>query len=167
VSLSSALDFHKGQGSLAARKYDSMDNESKERCVVAAGYFALRYMDGIQRSYHAGAAGSDKHTPLPPVNPGELAKRRANRFIVDVLEPQRLRMASIMTEADMHVTAVEHREHLRAIQCEDPLREAQQKQGSASSFKDSWVVCQDRFIRIEEFCGGLATVFPGPAVVES
>jgi hypothetical protein len=31
----------------------------------------------------------------------------------------------------------------------------------------SWAVCQNRFIRLQEFCGGLPTVFPGTAVVES
>jgi hypothetical protein len=167
VTCSSVLDFLKDQGSLAARKYDSLDNESKERCVFARGSFVLRLMDGIQRISHAGAAGSDRHTPLPPVTPGELAKLRTHRFIVDVLEPQRPRLASIKTEADIHVIEVEHRELLRAIQCEDPLREALQKQGSATSFKDSWAVCQNRFIHLQEFCGGLATVFPGTAVVES
>jgi hypothetical protein len=101
VTFSSALDFLKDQGSLAARRYDSMD-ESEERRVVATGSFVLRLMDGIQRIYHKGAAGSDKDTPLQPVTPGELAKLRTHRFIVDVLEPQRPRLASILTEADMH-----------------------------------------------------------------
>jgi hypothetical protein len=103
VTFSSALDFLKDQGSLSARRNDSMDNESKERCVVATGSFVLRLMDGIQRIYHAGAAGSDKHTSLPLETPSELAKLRIHRFIVDVLEPQRPRLASIMTEAGMQV----------------------------------------------------------------
>jgi hypothetical protein len=67
----------------------------------------------------------------------------------------------------MHVIEVEHRELLRARQCEDPLRKALQKHGSANSFIDSWAVCQNRFIRRHEFYGGLATVFPGTSVVES
>jgi hypothetical protein len=159
VTFSSALEFLKDQGSLAARRYDSMDNESKEGYVIATGSFVLRHMDGIQRIYHAGAAGSDKDTPLPPVTPSELAKLRTHRFIVDVLEPQLPRLASIMTKTDIA--------RRRAIQCEDPLREALQKQGSATSFKDSWAVCQNRFIRLQEFCGGLATAFPGTAVIES
>jgi hypothetical protein len=62
---------------------------------------------------------------------------------------------------------VEHRELLSAIQCEDPLREALQKQGSATSFKDSCAVRQNCFIPLQEFCGGLATLFPGTAVLES
>jgi hypothetical protein len=40
----------------------------------------------------------------------------------------------------MHVIEVENREILRAIQCEGPLREEMQKQGSATSFKDSRAV---------------------------
>jgi hypothetical protein len=94
VTFSSALDFLKDQWSLAARKYDSVDNDSMERCMVATGFFVLGLMDRIQRIYHAGAAGSDKHPPLPPVTPGELAKPRTHRFIVDILEPQRPRLAS-------------------------------------------------------------------------
>jgi hypothetical protein len=52
---------------------------------------------------------------------------------------------------------------------EDPLREALHKRGCATIlvFKDSWAICQNRFIRLQEFCGGLATVFPGTAVVQS
>jgi hypothetical protein len=53
------------------------------------------------------------------------------------------------------------------LQCADPLREALQKQCIATSFKDSSAVCQNRFICLQVFCGGLATVFPGTTVAKS
>jgi hypothetical protein len=135
--------------------------------VFASGSFVLRFMDRIQRIYHTGAVDSDKQTPLPPVTPRRTCEAPDTQVIIVVLEPQVPRLASTMTEANMRVIEAEHRELLRAIQCEDPLTEALQTQGSATSFKDSRAICQNRFTRLQEFYGGLATFFPGTAVVES
>jgi hypothetical protein len=52
---------------------------------------------------------------------------------------------------------------------EDHLREALQKRGSATNLVSKSFVLLVRavvFIRLQEFWGGLATVFPGTAVVE-
>lgn len=37
----------------------------------------------------------------------------------------------------------------------------------STSFEDGWKLAQDRFLTLREFCGGLATAFPGTSTVES
>jgi hypothetical protein len=61
----------------------------------------------------------------------------------------------------------EHREFLRAISSEKPLREALEKHPKSFAFSDAWAVSQRRFSMITELYGVLATVFPGTATVES
>ena len=36
-----------------------------------------------------------------------------------------------------------------------------------NSFEDGWKLAQDRFLTLREFCGGLATAFPGTSTVKS
>jgi hypothetical protein len=78
--------------------------------VFATGSFLLRFMDGIQRIYHTGAVDSDKQTPLPPVTPRRTCEAPHTQVIIVVLELQLPRLASTMTEANMRVIEVGHRE---------------------------------------------------------
>jgi hypothetical protein len=48
-----------------------------------------------------------------------------------------------------------------------PLREALENQQKSVGFSEAWAVCQGRFFKLREFCGVLATVFPGTVTVES
>jgi hypothetical protein len=38
---------------------------------------------------------------------------------------------------------------------------------SGADYDDAWVVCNGRFPKLEEFCGGLASIFPNTSTVES
>ena len=54
------------------------------------------------------------------------------------------------------------------LQSEDPYRDAIKSSTNGCSFIDGWkCIGSGRFGNLKEFCGGLATVFPGTATVES
>ena len=51
---------------------------------------------------------------------------------------------------------------------EDPLCNTIPKSKRSSTFEDGWkCIGRGRFEILKDFCGGLATVFPGTATVES
>ena len=62
----------------------------------------------------------------------------------------------------------QHRDLISAFRSEEPLRDAIKASTSTSSFVDGWkCIGSGRFEDLKEFCGGLATVFPSTATVES
>jgi hypothetical protein len=54
-----------------------------------------------------------------------------------------------------------------AIQDDTALREELEIQPSIVSFADGWRPLGVRFSKLRQFCGGIATVFPGTSTVES
>ncbi|XXQ34262.1 HAT C-terminal dimerization domain-containing protein [Plasmodiophora brassicae] len=50
---------------------------------------------------------------------------------------------------------------------EPTLRASLDGLDSSSAFDDSWKAVKDRFPILQQFCGGIATVFPHNAQVES
>ena len=54
-----------------------------------------------------------------------------------------------------------------AIKSERVLHGLVQKSTQKTSFEDSWKVLNGRFPLVEQFCGGIGTVFPGTSQVES
>ncbi|XXQ37519.1 DUF659 domain-containing protein [Plasmodiophora brassicae] len=61
----------------------------------------------------------------------------------------------------------QHRELCSAYTMEPTLRASLDGLDSSSAFDDSWKVVKDRFPILQQFCGGIATVFPHNAQVES
>jgi hypothetical protein len=56
---------------------------------------------------------------------------------------------------------------LVAYQSEEAFKNALENCGAATGFKEGWLLTGGRFPELQDFCGGLATVFPGTATVES
>ena len=68
----------------------------------------------------------------------------------------------------MEIIQEEYRELISAYRSEEPLRDAIKSSTSTASFIDGWkCIGSGRFEKLKEFCGGLGTVFPGTATVES
>ena len=77
-------------------------------------------------------------------------------------------MLSLKSQKDLEIIQEEHCELISAYRKKEPLHDAIDSSKSHSSFKDGWeCVGSGRFEHLKEFCGGLATVFPGTATVES
>jgi len=103
----------------------------------------------------------------PPVLPHELVKLRSYEFNAIVAEQTR-RLLCLKTECDLEIIQEEHRELISAYRSEEPLRDAINSSTSTDSFIDGWkCIGSGRFEKLKEFCGGLRTVFPGTATVES
>ena len=77
-------------------------------------------------------------------------------------------MLSLKTENELEIIQEQHRELISVYRNEEPLRNAIENSKSSSSFIDGWkCIGSGRFENLKEFSGGLATVFPGTAIVEA
>lgn len=115
---------------------------------------------------HSNNVGSAK--PLPPVLPHSLVKHRTAQ-ICELLRGYRSRLASAgwATEQIDHIET-DHRELLQAYRNEPPFKKAVDACSDAKTgFSEAWDLCLGRFRYLRHFVGGLASMFPNTATVES
>mmetsp|Transcript_25482 Transcript_25482/g.53099 ORF Transcript_25482/g.53099 Transcript_25482/m.53099 type:complete len:719 (+) Transcript_25482:100-2256(+) len=100
---------------------------------------------------------------VPPVVPCELIKLRSFEFnqIVNH-QARRFLCFDKNTNEELELIQEQHRELLSACRSEKPLREAIKDSAKNTSFNEGWkCIGSGRFEELKEFCGCLATVFPG------
>ena len=104
---------------------------------------------------------------VPPVLPSELVQLRSYEFN-EIVAQQARRFLCFKTQAELESLQEQHRELISAFRSEEPLRDAIQSSKDCSSFEEGWkCIGSGRFEELKEFCGSLATVFPGTSTVES
>ena len=103
-------------------------------------------------------------TIFPPVLPNQLVKLRGFEFNEIVSEQEeRIGIPEIVERIQN-----EHRQLLLAHRANETLQKAIEDSNDATSFEKGWEsVGNARFPALQKFCGGLASVFPGTASVES
>ena len=67
----------------------------------------------------------------------------------------------------MRLIEEDHKGLKRAISKETSLRQIFKEHDCHTSFSEGWESAKTRFLHLMAFSGGLVTVFPGTAVVES
>ncbi|KAI2506193.1 hypothetical protein MHU86_8228 [Fragilaria crotonensis] len=103
---------------------------------------------------------------LPPVLPHELVKLSAANFIRKIRQ-HAFRLEHRNTAAQIDIIADEHKILLYAYQSESVLKEGIDSLSSRSCFKDGWSLLGCRLPNLMEYCGVVATLFPGTSTVES
>ena len=99
------------------------------------------------------------------VLPYELVELCGYEFNEIVAKKSRL-FLYLKTRKELEILQEQHRELIFVYRSEDPLRDAIQKSKSSSTFEDGWkYIGSERFEVLKEFCGGLATVFLVPPLL--
>lgn len=110
-----------------------------------------------------------RQSDLPPVFPRDLVKLKGSDFAKMLRRHVSKLKASGWTEEKMEEIEREHRKMVAFFK-EDELVKAM-VEGSASSFKwsEAWKPFDEKLNvkNLEEFCGGLCTIFPSTATVEA
>lgn len=123
-------------------------------------------IDNIVVERNADNSASHGPSSLPPVLPHELVKISAAEFIRKA-RSQSTRLESYSSAAKIDVIADQHKELLRAYRSEPVLQSSIDSFNGKTSFEAAWGPLGSRFIDLCEFCGCIATIFPGTATVES
>ncbi len=78
-----------------------------------------------------------------------------------------LRLDHCYSSTQIDLVADEHKALIHAHRCELVLKDDIDSLSSSSSFKDGWSLLGVRFPNLMEYCGVVATLFPGTNTVKS
>lgn len=166
----SAMD---GLGMYIIETLDAMPAEDVSKIVAAVARMLVDAAAGIDDILGDGRDNEAVSDEVPPVMPFELAKVDTRSF-VKLLQTQRPRLLRKFSEQEIEDMSSEFVQFKRAAREEPVLAEAlkdseQQfnKSISRNDFAAGWGVVDNRFPTLQNFCGGLASVFPNTATVES
>lgn len=104
---------------------------------------------------------------LPFVTPQRLVHMRDTEFAAIITRFKARLQRHGMSEVAINVTEREFAELKTTYRCEPPIKAAISGNDDTTSFEDSGKALPGRFDRLQEFCGGIASVFPNTARVKA
>jgi hypothetical protein len=109
----------------------------------------------------------DDPTALPPVLPHEIVKLSAFQFLQKIRK-NTFRLDHRYSSSLIDVIADEQKALRHAYRTEPVLKDAIDQISGRSSFKEGWsAIAGARFQNLIDYCGVVATLFPGTSTVES
>lgn len=168
VPLSKVEEFVLGQASWVEDTLNRASEKDRRDLLVDVGLVFVVACEKIaeicvQRDSANGPITSDC---LPPVLPHELVKTTAADFI-RMVRRQSYRLERRYNVEHIDVIADQHKGLSRAYRRDEVLRAGIDACDARTPFDVAWKLLAPQYPDLVEYCGGLATVFPGTATVES
>lgn len=167
--LENVVSFIEDQGSFAKNCIAAMEDAEVESIAETIGQYLCGVISGLSKVVAVrGANAPTSEKQIGPCLPLSLSRIRASLFC-DLVQQQngRLKDAGWSQQAIEDIES-EHRLFLRAWREETSFKEAvEAKARDTTEYDELWSDCSARFPRLEEFCGGLAVIFPNTATVEA
>jgi hypothetical protein len=167
TSRESVRNFIADLGQFALSRFNSLDEDGKRAVEKYIGQMFILAIEGIAAISAERDGGNEaaKHK-LPNVLPRELMAIPPRKFIEVILQhTERLRRGrrqGLCIDLER-----EFKGFKEAARDDSSLAAALEKQLDTVSFSDGWEPLGHRFPKLRQFCGGIATVFPGMSTVES
>jgi len=166
-------DYMDDQGSRAqaccAKLIDEGQEDKVSYVLGELGKFVLDIiyaLDSLQaeRDDENGVA----HQEAPHVLPLHLVQMRPKDFVSQVLAPRLAQLRASWSPRDIHAIEQQHRSLYQAYAAESPTTTAIDGHTLRTPFNEAWsTVGSVEVTLLRRFCGGVATVFPNTASVES
>lgn len=168
VPLAKVEDFLVGLASWVEALLDETEPGDKNDLLVDVGTVFAVACDRItaicaERNSVNGPMQSDA---LPPVLPHELVQISAAKFL-QLMRKQTNRLENKYSAEHIDVIADQHKSLLRAYRRDEVLRTGIDSCDGRTSFDSAWKLLAPQYPDLVDYCGGIATVFPGTATVES
>jgi hypothetical protein len=170
IQLSSVQEFVSGLASWADSIVDKVDpvHQSDLWNNIASVYVTacncVSQLSSICNATNNNALANP--SSLPPVLPHDLVKLSAAEFICRVRQ-HTYRLQHRYSVDHIDVIADKHKLLLHVYRSEPVLKQVIDGLDGQSSFRDGWSLIGSRFPNLMEFCGVLATIFPGTSTVKS
>ncbi|CAM6010567.1 unnamed protein product [Sphagnum balticum] len=103
---------------------------------------------------------------FPPMLPHEFVELSTVDFIRKIRQ-HAFRLEHCYSSTQIDFIADEHKALIHAHRCEPVLKGDINSLSSNSSFKNGWSLLRARFPNLMEYCGVVATLFPGTNTIES
>jgi hypothetical protein len=167
ASLSTVVDFINDPGIYAQDLLLKIaDNEAAD-LKFAIGKMIIKGVDGISNiQAERWFTNSPSEYRVPPVLPLGLDALQTREFS-RIIQEQRPRLILSWEAQRVQRIDDEFRMFKIALHNESSLKIVLQSTTSTDGFQESWEILGARFPTLRDFCGGLATIFPGTSSVES
>jgi hypothetical protein len=165
TTTSNVADFIADLGSFATSCHETLKPEEAGAVEFGIGKMFLGSVEKIPaiRAEHNSSNGPSSQK-LPPVLPHELAELAPRRFN-DILMKQSQRLWC--SGQSVNELEREFRSFKAAVHAECALSDTLNTNCATTGFEVARQLLGSRFAKLRQFCGGLATVLPGTAAVES
>lgn len=159
--------FMDGLGRWVLVAMDEMEQEEINHLMKCIALVFLNLADGISAVVAERDSSNDAAEELPAVLPHQLVTSDM-RTLVRQLEIHNHRLKRRYSDEEIQMIDKDYADFTRAVRMEPALKESlNAMKNTAISFQDAWSVVGSRFRMLKIFCGGIATVFPNTATVES
>ena len=166
VSIEDTLAFIRGLRSWVRAIFEELPSKSKSSVLSGVASSALNRVEGIYEVVaERNLDNSANQQDLPPVLQHQLRNISPYRF--QELQIHRQHLEVSLAAADVDLIEKEHRNFRDAALNEPGLGQRLDAATDKLSFRDVWSGLHERWACLSAFCGGLSTVFPGTATVES
>lgn len=167
ASLSATKQLIMNLGSFVTTKLALLDASAVERLVKDIADLYLASAVGVSSIVAERDDANESDEALPPVVPHQLAAISHSEFCTIVATHRERLVASGWTAITLDAMEQEHKDLIRTIAAEPVLRAAIDACNDDTSFDACWSIVKGRFEFLQRFAGGIASVFPGTAQVES
>lgn len=168
-SLQSARSFVEDQGSFVMNSLDDLPFAEVNTVMKSVAGLFCGLVSGISNVVAVrSASASQAESQIGACVPSTVRKTRASVFS-GLVKRQKGRLTSAgWSLSKIEEIESEHRAFLRAYRDEDEFKtDLDSKALSTTDYDLLWEVCASRFPILQEFCGGLAVIFPNTAPVEA
>ena len=167
VSHASIREFIHSLGSFVSDQLGQLDKSAVDELLLQIGQMYMVTLSRLLTAVAERDASNGPDEELPPVTPRELVHTGGGAFCAIVRKFSSRLHNSGLTPQDIEAIEESHQDLLDSYRRESVLRDVIDSTAPTCSFKDAWAGQQARFMPLFKFCGGIASVFPGTATVES
>ncbi len=169
VSYTDLRGFIQDQGIFASQILDALEPKECTEVLDAIGKILLSIVNGLSLVEALRDEVNDTSTNgMPPCLPHELLALKP-RNVVQLVLKFHDRLSISLTQNSIDLIVDQHKKLLNIVSKEPRLQTALARHSEQTDFSDAWKTpsIKDRFPKLMEFCGGLASPFPNMAIVES
>jgi hypothetical protein len=169
VKHESVINFILDQGMFIHEIFlEKLSIELRVKVIIMIGQLVLQVVDNITDiQIERTSANLSSDDELPATLPHELVKLRGRDFTA-ILTRHLDHLKQVWTEESIGELEYQHQQLLLMYEHDTSLKVALERCDGTTSFEEGWSIVEGRKLnRLRDFCGGLASIFPNTASVES
>jgi hypothetical protein len=168
VKLGSARAFIEDLGSFVIQSMRALEEDDIEMLETSFAEMFVELVNGFDSVVAERDSNNNASLELlPAVTPQGLVRLRRSEFAaITIRFKARMRRNGIDEQSSERVEN-DFNDLLRAYRMEEPLKKSIDDKSQRSSFQESWSMVDGRFPDLQNFCGGIASIFPNTSRVEA
>jgi hypothetical protein len=166
IKLNDVTAFLQDMGNFVIGAMDQIGTETMAPIIKSVAICSVEMIAKIPSIVAERDSRNDAADVMPPVLPHQLVKIGGRGF-ADIIRLQTERLSNFWSPQGIELIEQDFQDLRAAYDREPSLKQVMDQCDSKTSFEQGWSYVQERFPHLMNFCGGMATAFPGTSTVES